>query len=191
MPACARGCQGPRSCLGLNAKSGRRMSSSPSPNPRGPSIGPVTLVAWILAIFMACWWARCAAFALNQVKVSGEIVHHEVKKQYRRRCGSHEVQYVQVQFKDEQGALRQFRSTFHGNLPADRRVAVAYARHQPSDVRLQGWWPLWGLCSMSSAVLLLMACLGWLGSRARGLDWNGRPLKPAESPPTLGAASPE
>ncbi len=141
-----------------------------------PGPGVPTVVTWLVVVFMLGWLAHCAAFELNSVTVTGEIVDHDVL-QKRRRGTRWTEDKVTVRYVDDQAVAHEIRTDIHGGVPRNGRVAIRYARHMPRDGRLTGFWPVWGAWSMTAGALLLYAALMKVALSVRGLDWDGRPVR--------------
>ena len=95
-------------------------------------------------------------------------------RDWRRGVLSETVE-IRVRYVDADGGRHEVRTDFYGQMPADGRIRVRYAKHRPQDGRLEGFWPVWGLWSFAAGALLLFAGLMKVALAARGLDWDGRP----------------
>ncbi|MGA0134716.1 MAG: DUF3592 domain-containing protein [Opitutales bacterium] len=141
--------------------------------------GVPTMVTIVVSLYMLGWLAYCTAFELNAVTTTGRIVDHEVLR-HRRDGVLLETVKVEIRYEDAAGVTHEVREDFYGRVPEDGRIPVRYALHRPQDGRLEGFWPVWGLWSMTAGVLLLYAGLMKVALARRGLDWDGRPAKRGE-----------
>ena len=138
--------------------------------------GVITAITWVVCLFMFGWLINCAMFEINSATTSGEIIRHEVFNHRTRRGAVWDEQEITVVYADSSGTQHKAILDFWGQVPPHKRIAVRYAKHRPADGRLEGFWPVWGFWTMSTATLLLTAGIAKLGLHKRGLDWDGRPV---------------